>query len=77
VDCLETLEEIGMEGRDIFLQAGGEDFQLIPCLNDSPAWITALSALAQQHLQGWPTQAPTPQALADSRERALAAGAKH
>lgn len=76
-DCLETLEEINQEAREAFLHAGGKAFHYIPCLNDSPAWITALSALAQQHLQGWPTQAPTPQSLADSRERALAAGAKN
>lgn len=37
-DNLETLEEIGMTGRDIFLAAGGESFTLIPCLNDDPAW---------------------------------------
>ncbi len=41
-DCLETLEEIAMEGRDIFLQAGGESYELIPCLNDHPAWIQFL-----------------------------------
>lgn len=38
-DCLETLEEIRMEGRDTFLEAGGESFQHIPCLNDHPAFI--------------------------------------
>jgi ferrochelatase len=52
-DCLETLEEIAMEGREAFLQAGGKDFHYIPCLNDSPAWITALSEIAQRHLAGW------------------------
>ncbi|MDM0012171.1 ferrochelatase [Variovorax sp. J22P168] len=56
-DCLETLEEIAMEGRDAFLEAGGKDFRYIPCLNDSPAWITALSGIAERHLQGWPTKA--------------------
>jgi ferrochelatase len=55
-DCLETLEEIAMEGRDAFLQAGGKEFHYIPCLNDSPAWITALAAIAESHLAGWPTQ---------------------
>lgn len=43
-DCLETLEEIGMRGREQFLAAGGEDLQLIPCMNDHPLWIEALSA---------------------------------
>jgi ferrochelatase len=42
-DCLETLEEIGIRGRDSFLSAGGRDFRLIPCLNDHPLWIDALS----------------------------------
>jgi protoporphyrin/coproporphyrin ferrochelatase len=55
-DCLETLEEIAMEGRDAFLQAGGKDFRYIPCLNDSPAWTDALCALAERHLAGWPTR---------------------
>jgi ferrochelatase len=51
VDCLETLEEIGMEGRDIFLEAGGEDFQLIPCLNDSDDWIEAMAGMVTQTWQ--------------------------
>lgn len=42
-DCLETLEEIEMEGRKQFLEAGGEFFTMIPCLNEHPAWIAALS----------------------------------
>lgn len=56
-DCLETLEEIAMEGRDAFLGAGGETFQYIPCLNDTNAWITALAGIADRHLAGWPTRA--------------------
>ena len=56
-DCLETLEEIAIEGRDAFLQAGGKEFHYIPALNDSPAWITALCAVAERNLAGWPTQA--------------------
>ncbi len=56
-DCLETLEEIAMEGRDAFLHAGGREFRYIPCLNDNPAWITALSGIAERHLAGWPTRA--------------------
>ncbi|MFT7722025.1 MAG: ferrochelatase [Roseateles sp.] len=53
-DCLETLEEIAQEARDAFLRAGGRRFGYIPCLNDHPAHIRALAALAQAHLQGWP-----------------------
>ena len=41
-DCLETLEEIGMRGRELFLNAGGAEFRLIPCLNTHPLWIQAL-----------------------------------
>ena len=55
-DCLETLEEISMEGREAFLHSGGEAFSCIPCLNDSPAWITALAGIAERNLAGWPTQ---------------------
>ena len=76
-DCLETLEEIAMEGRVAFLKAGGKEFHFITCLNDSPAWITALCEVAQLHLAGWPTQArPDAPALAASRAAALAQGAK-
>ena len=55
-DCLETLEEIAMEGRDSFKAAGGQEFHYIPALNDSPAWMAALAELVQEHLQGWPTR---------------------
>ena len=76
-DCLETLEEIAMEGRAAFLTAGGQAFNYIPCLNDDAAWITALCEVTQQHLAGWPTQAGTDaSALAASRAAALALGAK-
>ncbi len=76
-DCLETLEEINIEGRAAFLGAGGREFHYIPCLNDDSQWITALCELTQQHLAGWPTQAaPNAQALTESRAAALALGAK-
>ncbi|WP_066271846.1 ferrochelatase [Hydrogenophaga palleronii] len=76
-DCLETLEEINMEAREAFLHAGGERFEYIPCVNDTPEWIRALTDLAERHLQGWPTKhANNPMALQASRERALALGAK-
>lgn len=45
-DCLETLEEIALEGRKIFLDAGGGEFRALPCLNESPRWIEALAAIA-------------------------------
>jgi ferrochelatase len=50
-DCLETLEEIGMECRDAFLAAGGRDFRYIPCLNERPDWIAALTDLALEHIR--------------------------
>ncbi|MCH8992621.1 MAG: ferrochelatase, partial [Acidobacteria bacterium] len=50
-DCLETLEEIGIRGQDAFLEAGGEELQLVPCLNDHPRWIETLA--------GWCSSSPT------------------
>jgi protoporphyrin/coproporphyrin ferrochelatase len=57
-DCLETLEEIAMEVKQDFLVAGGKEFNYISCLNESPAWIAAMSEIAQQHMSGWPTSQP-------------------
>jgi len=45
-DCLETLEEIGIEGKKIFLDAGGGELRALPCLNESPRWIAALKEIA-------------------------------
>jgi ferrochelatase len=76
-DCLETLEEIGIENKAAFLSAGGGEFHAIPCLNEGEAWIEALAALVQAHLCGWiepGAQAPQAEAGA-SRRRALALGA--
>ena len=76
-DCLETLEEIRMEAQEAFKHAGGERFEYIDCLNDSPDWIRALTDITERHLQGWATQhADDPMQLAASRERAIARGAK-
>ena len=75
-DCLETLEEIAIEGRQAFLASGGQVFHYIACLNDDPAWIGALGALAERHLAGWPTrEMPAADDLAASREAAVARGA--
>jgi ferrochelatase len=46
-DCLETLEEIGILARRRFLEAGGREFHLVPCLNESPAWIGALALIVR------------------------------
>ncbi|GIX25452.1 MAG: ferrochelatase [Caldimonas sp.] len=75
-DCIETLEEIAIEGRQAFLGAGGQEFHHIACLNDLHEWIVALCDIAEQHLAGWPTrEASDPAALTRQRERALALGA--
>lgn len=47
-DCLETLEEIGMRGRDLFVETGGQELKLIPCLNEHPLWIDALEKMIRQ-----------------------------
>jgi protoporphyrin/coproporphyrin ferrochelatase len=75
-DCLETLEEIDQEAREAFLHAGGTEFNYVPCLNDQHQWIAALSALAINHLQGWPTSGADDAAARDlQRRRAVEAGA--
>jgi len=74
-DCLETLEEIAMEGREDFQHAGGGEYHYIPCVNDRSDWIHALTDLVIENLQGWlPTPGPTE--LEQSRLRAEAMGAK-
>ncbi|HKW00853.1 MAG TPA: ferrochelatase [Vicinamibacterales bacterium] len=52
-DCLETLEEIGLRGAEQYHEAGGRSFHRIPCLNDHPAWIDAMTAIARRELSGW------------------------
>lgn len=74
-DCLETLEEIAIEGRASFLAAGGEQYEYIAALNDHPAWINALAGLVQQHTQGWLVGSEDPAQLESQRQRALALGA--
>jgi ferrochelatase len=52
-DCLETLEELDMENRAVFLANGGETFSYVPCLNDSAAGLSVLEALVRRELSGW------------------------
>jgi ferrochelatase len=73
-DCLETLEEIGMEGREDFRHAGGGEYRYIPCLNDRNDWMHALTELVLDNLQGWLTE-PDAADLEQGRLRALAMGA--
>ena len=54
-DCLETLEEIAMEGKEIFTHAGGGEYHYIAALNESEAWIHAMTTIALENLQGWVT----------------------
>jgi len=49
-DCLETLEEIAMRGRETFLEAGGTAFALIPCLNEHPRWLDGLEKILRDNL---------------------------
>ncbi|MGE0310421.1 MAG: ferrochelatase [Lautropia sp.] len=81
-DNLETLEEIDIEARAAFMKAGGKRMRFVPCLNDAPAFICALSDLARRHLAGWPCERlDRPSAAARDaeldarRQRAKAAGA--
>lgn len=55
-DCLETLEEIAMEGKHIFQSNGGGDYLYIPALNENEAWIHAMTQIALENLQGWMTE---------------------
>ena len=71
-DCLETLEEIAIEGRTIFLESGGKDYRYIPCLNSNPVWVDALHEIAQQHLSGWSLTSETDIELALRDQRAKA-----
>ncbi|QNA85657.1 ferrochelatase [Sphingomonas sp. So64.6b] len=52
-DCLETLEELAIRGRDSFLNAGGTHFAYLPCLNESPVGIAMLQSLLSRELEGW------------------------
>jgi ferrochelatase len=54
-DCLETLEEIDMQNREVFVEAGGGSFRYIPALNARPDHLEALASVARRHLQGWPS----------------------
>jgi protoporphyrin/coproporphyrin ferrochelatase len=66
-DCLETLEEIGIRGRESFLQAGGEELTLIPCLNEHPLWLAALEKM----INDWLTSNGAPSAKQTTRSGTL------
>ena len=52
-DCVETLEEIAIGTREVFMQNGGENFSLVPCLNDSAPSIAMLEDIVRRELMGW------------------------
>ncbi|MBR9907998.1 MAG: ferrochelatase [Gammaproteobacteria bacterium] len=60
-DCLETIEEIGEENREYFMQAGGTDYAYIPALNAEPMHIDALAQIVQDNLHGWVLEHDEPQ----------------
>lgn len=74
-DCLETLEEIAIEGRNTFLKAGGGEFHYLPCLNERNDWMQTLTAIVLNELLGWSEARPA-EALEQSRLRAVAMGAR-
>ncbi len=78
-DCLETLEEIALEGKASFLNAGGGEYRYIPALNDRPVWINALADLAMNQLGGWLSGSwnsnDENRAMEKQRQRAQALGA--
>lgn len=47
-DCLETLEEMGLQGKETFLNAGGESFELIPCMNSHPTWVNTFASYCNE-----------------------------
>jgi ferrochelatase len=57
-DCLETLDELGNEGREEFVSGGGsaENFHLVPCLNDQALWLDAMAEIIQRESLGWMEQ---------------------
>ena len=66
-------QEIAMENREVFLGAGGESYEYIPCLNDEAGHIAMLAGLVDRHTQGWETDREDPARI---HERALLLGAR-
>ncbi len=74
-DCLETLEEIALEAKAAFLNAGGRELHYIPCLNERDDWMHALTDIVLKNLLGWTASTPA-ESLKTSRERAIRLGAE-
>ena len=52
-DCLETLDELGREAAETFRAAGGSELTLVPCVNDHPSWVEAMTDLARREAAPW------------------------
>lgn len=80
-DCLETLEEIAMGNRDLFIKAGGKQYSYVPALNDRPEHIEALCEIIERHCRGWrkhgseSSEQGRAQELEEIKRRAQTAGA--
>jgi protoporphyrin/coproporphyrin ferrochelatase len=81
VDCLETLEEIAIEGKASFLNAGGKEYHYIACLNENDTWVRAFTDIALDNLGGWVSENWDKKAARTTAEatlaRAKALGAEH
>lgn len=73
VDCLETLEEIAIQNREAFIEAGGTDLRYIPALNAAPAHVEALCGLIERNLQGWPEVAGNTPDTEEASQRVMRA----
>jgi len=51
-DCLETLEEIAIRGKETFIEAGGVEYEMIPCLNADPLWVQTLAGWTKEIREG-------------------------
>ncbi|HET9670595.1 MAG TPA: ferrochelatase [Casimicrobiaceae bacterium] len=74
-DCLETLEELAIEGKRTYQAAGGGDYHVLPCLNEHPRFIAALTDLVMANLHGWLAPRPDAAAREATKLRARALGA--
>lgn len=68
-DCLETLEEIAVENKHVFMEAGGENYRYIPALNDRTDHIASLAQLVKTHIAGWPEASHTHDAEQAAQEQ--------
>lgn len=75
-DCLETIEEIGVENRGYFMESGGERYEYIPCLNADQDHTDCLTQLISEHMQGWDLKPPANELLTQRASLASSLGAE-